>query len=106
MKYFYLLVFCLLTVGSVLADQGGYTITQYHVDMKLHEDASMDVVEQIDVNFSEARHGIYREIPLRDPHNEYLSIDNISVENAPLAAQTKSNTILTLKVGDANTTIT
>lgn len=103
MKYCSFLVFCLLAIGLVFADQGWYTITQYHVDMNLHEDASMDVVEQIDVNFSEPRHGIYREIPLQDPYKEYLSLNNISVDNDPIASESRSSQLLSLKIGDKDT---
>ena len=68
--------------------------------MKLQEDASMDVVEQIDVNFSEPRHGIYREIPLQDPYKEYISVNSVSVDNDPIASESRSRDLLTLKIGD------
>lgn len=103
MKYFSFLFFAFISIGSVFADQGWYTITQYHVDMNLHEDASMDVVEQIDVNFSEPRHGIYRGIPLQDPYKEYISLNNISVDNDPIASESRSSQLLSLKIGDKDT---
>ncbi|MBP3853291.1 MAG: DUF2207 domain-containing protein, partial [Erysipelotrichaceae bacterium] len=67
------LVFLLLcTLGlslfpslSVQADQGGFTITDYHVESTLHEDNTLDVHETIQVNFTSSRHGIYRTIPER-----------------------------------------
>lgn len=71
--------------------------------MNLHEDASMDVIEQIDVNFSEPRHGIYREIPLQDPYKEYISLNNISVDNDPIASESRSSQLLSLKIGDKDT---
>ena len=45
--------------------QGGYTIQQYHVDVTVNKDASLDITETIRVNFSESRHGIFRMIPYR-----------------------------------------
>jgi uncharacterized membrane protein YgcG len=49
---------------GVKADEGGFTITNYDVKAQLHKDNSVDVVETIDVDFYQSRHGIYRDIPL------------------------------------------
>lgn len=100
MRYVLWLLLSLLCVGSVFADLWWYTIDTYYVEMKLHEDASMDVVEQIDVNFSEPRHGIYREIPLQDTYKEYISLSKVSVDPDPLASETTSSESLTLQIGD------
>lgn len=43
----------------------GYSITRFSVDAVVHEDATLDITEQIQVYFTEPRHGIYRDIPLR-----------------------------------------
>lgn len=51
----------------MFADRGGFVITDYDVDLALHTDGTMDVQEQITVDFHELRHGIYREIPLVAP---------------------------------------
>jgi uncharacterized membrane protein YgcG len=45
--------------------QGGYTIQQYHVDVVVNKDASLDITESILVNFTESRHGIIRMIPYK-----------------------------------------
>ncbi len=65
------LLLCLLLLGSLIlpgcaasADEGGYTITDYTIHAQVHGDNSYTVDEQITVNFTEPRHGIYREIPL------------------------------------------
>ena len=65
------LVFCLLfCLGVSLtpniearADQGGFSIQDYDVHAILHQDNTMEVTEVIEVDFYQARHGIYRTIP-------------------------------------------
>ena len=63
---FWGLLFWILLVlgGSVQADEGGYTITDYDVKAILHTDNTIDVTERIGVYFTEERHGIYRNIPM------------------------------------------
>ncbi len=41
----------------------GYYIKSYDVEMQLHDDGSLDVIENIKVNFEEPRQGIIRDIP-------------------------------------------
>lgn len=64
-----LLVVLVLSVGAcvmpALADEGGYTIKEYHFEGVLHANNEMDVTESITANFSEPRHGIYRSIPTK-----------------------------------------
>lgn len=105
MRYILACFLSLMWFGSAFADLAGYTIEDYHVDMVLSGDGSMSVVESLDVNFDEERHGIYREIPLQDPYGEQLSLSNVSVDVDPLASQSWSNNFLTLKIGDKDTTI-
>jgi uncharacterized membrane protein len=40
-----------------------FTINNFHSDIMVQEDASIIVKETIDVEFHQARHGIYREVP-------------------------------------------
>jgi hypothetical protein len=61
--------------------------------MTLQTNGSLDVVEKIDVDFSEQRHGIYREIPLN-----YIAVSNVRVDNAPIANKSQTNTMLTLQI--------
>lgn len=44
---------------------GGYAFTSFHSDITVNADASVDVVERIEGEFYESRHGIYRKIPVR-----------------------------------------
>ncbi len=71
--------------------------------MDLNEDGSMQIEESIEVNFSEARHGIYREIPLGD-NNDYLTIDNITSNNN-INALSSNNNILSIQLWDPDRTV-
>jgi uncharacterized membrane protein len=42
-----------------------FTINKFHSDIMIGEDSSVIVKETIDVEFHQARHGIYREIPFK-----------------------------------------
>jgi hypothetical protein len=70
----------------------GYTITNYDVEMNLHQDGSMDVNETIDVNFSESRHGIYKKIPFYNPSGRYTVIENLKANGDPATSYTENNT--------------
>lgn len=65
---FILLMFLLLIPNSkALADtssSGGYNITSYSIVMNVNEDNTYNITEDINVNFTSERHGIYRKIPL------------------------------------------
>lgn len=45
--------------------QESFIIKKYDVDIKVNQDASLDVNETINVHFTEPRHGIIRKIPFR-----------------------------------------
>ena len=55
-----------LVVGLYsFADLAGYTIGDYDSNIVLTTGGELQISEQIQVNFSEPRHGIYRKIPYR-----------------------------------------
>lgn len=60
---FFALLLCLSPV-VVQADEAGYTIQDYAVQATYHSNNTISVNETIAVNFTESRHGIYRNIPL------------------------------------------
>jgi hypothetical protein len=64
----------------------------------------MHVVENITANFSEERHGIYREIPIYANERNFL-IENLTTSNDPIAANTIENGNYSLKLGSADKTI-
>ena len=97
--------------ASALPDMGGYTITNYDVKVTISEDNAYDVTETITVNFSEPRHGIYRDIPssgkwVRDSAHggstEYHArISGIRVDDAPYNVDRDGNES-SIRIGDAN----
>jgi len=109
------LLFILLP-GAVLADEGGFTTSSYKVDVKVNENHSYAITETIQVNFTEARHGLYRYIPFKG--NFYRQIDGQATETPYQAVITdiqvpgynfststdSDNTVI--KIGDADTTVT
>lgn len=91
-------VFCF---GGLRVDAlGGYETKDFLVDIKANEDNTFDVTETIVVNFTEARHGIYRDIPYK--HGE-VSIKNVNVYGDPheLIRETDiKRAVLRIKIGD------
>ncbi len=87
---------------SFAADLWWFTIEWFHVDMNIHTDGSMDVKETINANFTESRHGIYREIPTKDPAGDYLHIKDITTIWDPVAGLTIDNGYYTLKIWSAD----
>ncbi len=70
-KFKVLVIAILLSLGFAVApvsakstSKGGYTITKYNVDINVNENNVLDITEDISVNFSEKRHGIFRNIPV------------------------------------------
>jgi len=64
MKKFMIILFSLLFVWWLCqADLAWFTIDSYTSDFRLRKDWILEVVENIEVNFSESRHWIYRTIP-------------------------------------------
>lgn len=98
--------FIFISLWFWFADLWWYSIDNYHVDMTLYENAWMDIVETIEVNFTEPRHGIYRDIPLSygKEQQDYLDIENISVEDGLLVKKTKNNQQISLQIWDPNQT--
>jgi len=94
-----------LASNVLAADLWGYTIDTYDVKLAVQQNWSMNVIETIWVNFTSARHGIYREIPTKDIAGRYIQINNFDAQDDPVAANSVVNGLYTLKIGDANTLI-
>ena len=95
---------------AATADEG-WTIERFAADITIRPDASLHVVETIDVNFGGLeRHGIFRTIPVRykvdDTHVRVYRLSVTSVTDAtdrvvPYAA-TDQGGYRVVKIGDAN----
>lgn len=114
----------LLLIAAALSAnaQGGYSIRHYSVSVLVNKDASLDITETIDVDFTESRHGIFRMIPYKYPmeklpkgsekadrqleSNGYAQtiIENINVENWDYSVSTSGN-YKKIKIGDKRKTV-
>ena len=109
----FLLSICLLPnrVNAITRDDG-YTINNYDIIIKVKENNVLDITENINVNFNESRHGIYRTIPLFNTitrldgttSKNKVQITNIKV-NEPYTKSIQ-NGKLNLQIGDPDRTIT
>ena len=61
---FTICLFISLSLTQTVSAQD-FTITKFHADITVNEDASLLIKETILVKFHESRHGIYREIPFK-----------------------------------------
>ncbi len=94
-------------------DDGGFTITNYDVSVVISGDNNYAITETISVDFSEPRHGIYREIPLsgavtRASGGEGFfkaAISEVAVEGVPFEL-TEDNGIASVRIGSAGSTVT
>ncbi len=62
-------VIILVALATVIAmparaDLGGFTIASFHSDITIEPNSDLLVKETIEVDFSQPRHGLYREIPV------------------------------------------
>lgn len=66
----------LLAAVPAAADRGGFVIRHFDTQLTVKPDASVQVVERLEVDFAEPRHGIYRTIPVRysDPRGFAYSL--------------------------------
>ena len=65
MKRIFAVIFVLLITNGNGYAQEAFTIKNYDVDVKVNQDASLDISEKISVHFTEERHGIIRQIPFK-----------------------------------------
>ena len=101
---FWIFITVFSTIGFGLADRAGYTIDSFDVQIDLNTDGSAQIEESILVDFSEPRHGIYRDIPI-SIENSNLTIDTI-LSNKNINKISTSNNILSIQLWDANREIT
>jgi len=101
------IVFCLTLAfqGVAFADQY-YNIKNYDVKIDVAEDNTYAIRETIDVYFNQARHGIYRDIPIRN-YGYSHKIEGLRVYD-PLTRQSipfegsQSGSEISLKIGNPN----
>ena len=108
---FCFIVLLLITPNGVKAS--GYRVTSFDSKIVIEQSTSLRISETIKTDFLEAKHGIYRYIPIvYRSGNETIKvyIGNISIKdengNGYGYSTSRNNDILTLKIGDKNRTIT
>ena len=101
------LLSALLSANVAYADLGGFSITRFDVDLEVLPNSDILVEERIVVNFTESRHGIYREIPIRytDPNGyqygydfHLLGIEDAQGNSRP-AKETRPGSMVRLRIG-------
>ena len=89
-----------------------YTIDKYEIYIKVNEDNSYDITENITANFNVQKHGIYRSIPLKNEivradgstAKTYAKVKNVSVD-APFETSNESG-LYFIKIGSAYNYVT
>lgn len=89
-----------------------YVIDAYDIDVIVNKNNTFDITEHITAYFNQPKHGIFRKIPLKNEvnrvdgtsSNNRAVISNLSVDNEYTTS--KSSGIYTIKIGNANTTLT
>ena len=89
-----------------------FVIENYDVKIDVAEDNILHVTENIDVNFNEARHGIYRNIPRRfniEREDGSTSNAKIKIKHFKCSddySMTSTGDEYSIQIGDADRTIT
>lgn len=99
-------------VEATTTSAGGYTIQSYDIDMIVNDDNTFDITEKITVNFSSAKHGIFRKLPLKNSvvrndgtkSNNRARITDIKVSEE--FSTYKENGYEVIKIGSASATVT
>ncbi|WP_319370866.1 DUF2207 domain-containing protein [uncultured Ilyobacter sp.] len=91
-----LILLLILSVG--VYGQEYFTIEDYTVDIKVNENNSYNIREEITANFESERHGIYRDIP-STYNGRNVKINNIIVKGSPFT-KVKSGGDTRIKIGD------
>ena len=103
-----------LAAAAVGAQDTGWTIERFHAEIVIQPDASIEVVETIDVDFDGLeRHGIFREIPVKytwnDDHDRVYKLSVVSVTDAEgqpwKYSREEHGANVRLKIGDPDKTI-
>ena len=112
-------LFLLLLPVLPLSAQEGFVHKRYAVDMTVHADNSFSVREQMDVEFSEPRHGIVRDwpgsvyvkrlVPVSDKESaEKVMCYNVTLDNVQASEESsleEQEGFYVLKLGSADRTV-
>ncbi len=96
-----LFVLIILIFSSAIYSQD-FNITNYDISMDINTDGSLDIVENIAVNFAKKKRGIYRSIPYKykkDGKTVKLGITDIEVDDYKHAISWRNGNLI-IKIGD------
>ena len=101
MKLIFRILFCLLFINTLHAQQEFFVIKNYDVQIEVNKDAYFDVIETIEVEFSEKRRGIFRNIPYRftkDGQEVKIKIKHVKVDNWKFK-KSNDNGMMNIRIG-------
>jgi len=111
---FLITLFCSIDISlaeEIKYSNSEYTINNYHIDIKVNEDNSFDITENIGAYFYVNKHGIYRKLPLTNKveseagtSSNRASVSNVDVNKAYTTSKENGNYVI--KIGDASRTVT
>lgn len=93
-----LLLFLLLLSLPQAVWAEAFVIENYQADVEVKADHSYHIEEELEVNFSQARHGIFRDIPLTFS-DQPVAVQDIRVQGHPVSIS-KTNQAASLRIGD------
>lgn len=103
----------LVLVAPARAQEGGWTIAEYKVQLQIQRDGVVDVTETIAADFQIQKRGIYREIPIRydvGMHHYALRFRLLGVDDGEGHPRTTETTyhdnLVKLRIGDADRQLT
>ncbi|MBU0625695.1 DUF2207 domain-containing protein [Patescibacteria group bacterium] len=84
-------------------------VTSFSADIVVSLDGTISVTERIDYYFSQPRHGIYRDLPVRyeldDGREVIIPLEVVSVEGGSYELE-RSRSMIRIRIGDPQQTIT
>ncbi|HSF14863.1 MAG TPA: DUF2207 domain-containing protein [Vicinamibacteria bacterium] len=113
MRWTLSLLACLLSTSTMAVDRGAYRIASFDVELTVEESSDVLVKEQLTVDFSEPRHGIYRTIPVNytDPRGYLYSLGFRLLDvvdesgRAHQAQMTREGSYVKIRIGDPDRTV-
>ena len=100
------------TTNVSAATLNGYTIDRYDVNISVNENNTLDITENITTNFEYDKHGIIRDIPLKNKiyrEDGTTSVNRCKISNIDVSdmfSVTKKSDVATIKIGSPDYTVT
>ncbi len=95
-------LFALCLAPAQVSADAGYTTDAFNVEITTDQDHTFHVSEEIRVDFSAPRHGIYRDIPLG---GRYYGVQNVRVYGYDYTSYEEGNALV-IQIGSADYTVT